>query len=83
MKTHFSCENLRGAPLENQGTEMSRGSHWERKFFGDEFMTAGMMLSVSYSSLTFAMFEDTGWYKVDYSWAYPLNWGKDIGCAIF
>ena len=46
-------------------------------------MTAGLMLSVSYSELTFAMFEDTGWYKVDYSWANPLNWGKDTGCELF
>jgi hypothetical protein len=33
-----------------------------------------------YSVLTFALFEDTGWYKVDWDWAAPLNFGRNRGC---
>ena len=46
-------------------------------------MTATVIGNPSYSELTFAFFEDTGWYKVDYDWAYPLNWGKNEGCSLF
>jgi hypothetical protein len=34
----------------------------------------------SYSDLTFALFEDTGWYKVNWDYVQPLNWGKGEGC---
>jgi leishmanolysin len=34
----------------------------------------------SYSELTFALMEDSGWYEVDWSWAEPMNWGADAGC---
>jgi hypothetical protein len=27
-----------------------------------------------------ALFEDSGWYKVDYAYTNKLNWGKDEGC---
>ena len=46
-------------------------------------MTASVLENPSYSALTFALFEDTGWYQVDYEWAYPLNWGKNAGCNLF
>ena len=37
----------------------------------------------SYSTFTFALLEDSGWYKIepeDYDWTHPMNWGKDEGC---
>lgn len=33
-----------------------------------------------YSEITFAAFEDTGWYKVNYELAGNLIWGKNWGC---
>ena len=38
----------------------------------------------SYSTFTFALLEDSGWYKIetdDYSYTHPMNWGKDEGCG--
>jgi len=32
------------------------------------------------SNLTLALFEDTGWYKVNYENAQTLMWGKNRGC---
>jgi len=34
-----------------------------------------------YSRLTFALMEDTGWYKPNYELAEPLHWGSKLGCA--
>lgn len=33
-----------------------------------------------FSRITFAMMEDTGWYRADYSHASPLDWGRGLGC---
>ena len=32
------------------------------------------------SNITLALFEDSGWYKVDYTKAQAVPWGKDKGC---
>ena len=46
----------------------------------DEYMTADLSTrSPTYSKLTWALFEDAGWYSVNYDWAQPLLWGKDAG----
>ncbi|CAH2221451.1 jg3730, partial [Pararge aegeria aegeria] len=33
-----------------------------------------------FSRISFAMMEDTGWYRADYSHATPLDWGRGLGC---
>lgn len=33
------------------------------------------------SKISLALFEDSGWYGVDYSYADELFWGKNQGCA--
>ena len=33
------------------------------------------------SDITLGLFEDSGWYKIDYSKAQVLPWGKDKGCG--
>ena len=43
-------------------------------------MTADSVYEGKFSKFTFALIEDSGWYKVDYSMADDLTWGKDGGC---
>jgi len=33
------------------------------------------------SKISLALFEDSGWYGVDYSYAEEMFWGKNEGCA--
>ncbi|VDO73947.1 unnamed protein product [Haemonchus placei] len=33
------------------------------------------------SRVTLALFEDSGWYKVNYDKAEDMEWGKNLGCA--
>ena len=35
------------------------------------------------SKFTFAILEDSGWYKVDYNKADKFSFGKDAGCDFF
>lgn len=92
METHFSCFNLsstdllgfRGVPLEDDGSLGSRGSHWDLRWLKSEFMNAIIYDSLSYISyFTFALFQDSGWYIVDYNFAEPYYWGKNETCDFF
>ena len=80
-KTYFNCSNMIGVELENQGTEASLGSHWERRILGDEYMTASSKYDSKISEFTLAFLEGTGWYRVNYSKAEYLFWGRGRGCA--
>jgi len=81
LKSYFGCASLPGAILENQGGSGSAGSHWERRIFGNEYMTASQINDQRLSELTLALLESTGWYKVDYSMADPFYYGKGEGCG--
>ena len=52
-KEYFKCDSMSGLPLENDGGEGSKNSHWERTTFGNEFMTASDMPNAIRSSFTF------------------------------
>lgn len=77
---HFNCSTLEGAELENQGGNGTVLAHWEKRVFENEGMTGVFTQNSAFSRLTLALMEDTGWYKVDYSMAEPLYWGKNLGC---
>ena len=79
-KNHFKCSSLTGIHLENEGTESSLGSHFESRTLGNELMTAQKAGLSSFSRFSFALLEDSGWYKVDYSYADSFSYGVDNGC---
>jgi hypothetical protein len=81
VREYFGCPNAPGAYLENQGGSGSAGSHWERRVFGTEYMTASQVEDFRITEITLALLESTGWYKVDYSVAEPLVWGQGKGCG--
>jgi leishmanolysin-like peptidase len=82
-RDHFGCQSLNGVELENQGGELTRLAHLEKRVYGTESMTGVMIhgAMAEFSDITLASFEDSGWYQVDYSYALPLSWGKGHGCS--
>ena len=81
----FGCDSLRGAEIENQPTSATsdtcHGSHWDQRLFMNEFMAPVASHGPIYSPLTFALLEDSGWYKAHYNMSYPLIWGRGQGCS--
>ena len=66
-----------GALLEEEGGEGSTLSHWERKVFMDELMTASdLPQGLRMSKLTLALLADTNFVDA----ADSVHWGKDRGC---
>ena len=83
-RDHYNWPTLAGLELEQQGGTGTAGSHWEKRVAREEFMVGDLGIAdPSYSTFTFALLEDSGWYKIepeDYDWTHPMNWGKDEGC---
>ncbi|XP_052746381.1 leishmanolysin-like peptidase isoform X2 [Bicyclus anynana] len=80
VRDHFNCSELEGAELEDQGGDGTALTHWEKRVFENEAMTGTHTQNSVFSRITFAMMEDTGWYRADYAHSTPLDWGRGLGC---
>jgi len=81
LRNFFGCSTLKGAYMENSGSSATAGSHFERRMFGFEAMTSGLIYQQAYSQFSLGMLEATGWYVPDYSYADPYWMGQGQGCG--
>eukprot|EP01116_Phalansterium_solitarium_P003362 TRINITY_DN1417_c0_g1_i10.p1 TRINITY_DN1417_c0_g1~~TRINITY_DN1417_c0_g1_i10.p1 ORF type:complete len:329 (+),score=70.70 TRINITY_DN1417_c0_g1_i10:27-989(+) len=80
-REQFNCPTLDGLELEDYGGAGTTGSHWEMCQVGEEYMAGFSNPLMPISKLTLALFEDSGFYTVNYSNAEPLAWGRGAGCT--
>lgn len=71
---------MKKIPLENDGGDNSRGSHFEKTLFGNELMTPVTPVLSKLSQFSLAMMQDSGFYDVDLLQAEFFKWGKNAGC---
>jgi hypothetical protein len=85
VRKHFNCDTLAGAEIEDQGATGTVGSHWEKRTFGDEYMTGTTTtLEVpAMSALTMSLLQDSGHYNVDFTSPSldVLIYGRNLGCS--
>ena len=79
-RQHYNCPSLTGVPLENQGGEGSVGSHWEARYMLGDYMISTDYMENVISDITIAMFEDSGFYQVEYYSGGLFKFGKNKGC---
>ena len=86
-QVYFGCSSLQGAEVENQPTGSCQimGSHWEQRIFMNSVMASTLQPDGGLlNPVTLALFEDSGWYKANYSMAasfkYRVDWGFNQGC---
>jgi cysteine-rich repeat protein len=82
-RTRFACPTLVGGEIEDGGGQSAVGSHWEQRIYEGDVM-AGVAVGPAArarSALTLALFEDMGWYEVDYAGAEPAPFGHGEGCG--
>ena len=77
---HFGCPSLTGVELENQGGDGSAGSHWEARIMLGDYMISTDYPELVVSDITLAVFEDSGWYTVNYYTGGLFKTGKGEGC---
>ena len=79
-KQHFNCNSLIGIPLEDQGGIGSSGSHWEARYMLGDYMISTFYMDTILSDISLALFEDSGFYKVEYYSGGLFKFGKNKGC---
>ena len=79
-KLHFGCNSITGIPLENYGGAGSAGSHWESRYLLGDYMIATDYPEIVISDISLAVFEDSGFYKVNYYTGGLFRFGKGEGC---
>ena len=82
-KLHFRCDSITGIPLENYGGIGSAGSHWESRYLLGDYMIATDYPEIVISDISLAVFEDSGFYKVNYYTGGLFRFGKGEGCNFF
>ena len=82
-RLHFNCQTLEGIPLENEGGSGSEISHWEARYMLGDYMVSSNYLENVISDITLALFEDSGWYEVNYYTGGLFRFGKNEGCQFF
>ena len=82
-KEHFGCANLYGLPLEYNGGPGTAGSHWAKRYMNGDYMIGESFGENLISEISLALFEDSGWYKVNWEMANLFLWGKGKGCDFF
>ena len=80
-KIHFNCSEIKGIQLEDQGGEGSVGAHWEARYMLGDYMISSDYTEIVISDITLALFEDTGFYKVNYYTGGLFRFGKNQGCS--
>ena len=80
-RQHFNCASITGIPLENQGGEGSAGSHWESRYMLGDYMISTDYNDNVLSDITLALFEDSGFYQVNYYTGGLFKFGKNKGCS--
>ena len=79
-RQHFNCGSLLGILLKNQDEADHAGSHWDPRYMLGDYMTSFDYIDNILSDITLALFEDSGFYKVEYYSGGLFKFGKNKGC---
>ena len=82
-KKAFNCSTIEGVELEDAGGSGTAGSHWDKRIMMNDYMTAFIPSDGIFSDVTLALFQDTGWYSVNYTLAQTPYFGRNAGCSFF
>jgi len=78
-REHYACNNVQGVPLQSMNGRV--GAHWNEAMLYNECMTPSAQGTANrFSVFSFALLEDTKWYKPDYSRAEHWTHLKGKGC---
>jgi len=77
----WDCPTYQGAPLQMTKSGYT-GGHWSEEDFGTEAMSPeGGSTPESFSAMTLALCEDSGWYQSNYGMVENYTFNKGTGCS--
>ena len=77
---HFNCSSIEGVPLEDYTGEETVGYHWNSRAMLGDYMISMDYIDTVISDITLALFEDSGFYQVEYYSGGLFKFGKNKGC---
>eukprot|EP01084_Bolivina_argentea_P068396 124501_1 len=80
IRKFYNCSTMIGLELEDFGGVDTASSHWEQRILSMEFMIGYISSAAPVSVFSFAVFEDSGWYKMNWDYATVPPYGKGFGC---
>jgi hypothetical protein len=88
VRSYTGCSTLEGAEFEDETDHygesqpsLSSASHWERRVWHDDIMTAYYDEKISGLTLTFLNDINVG-YSTNPAAAEPMYWGRGMGCGV-
>ena len=82
VQNHFNCPSATGARLENQSSSSTCFlTHLDERYFFHDLMGPTIYFHNLLSPILLAVFEDSGWYNVDYTQAQVPSFGHGAGCS--
>lgn len=79
----FKCDGIPGLPLQNFNSTFME-THWNAKLMNFDVMASGdIRKEAVFSDISLSLFEDSGWYKVNYQNSQTLQWANSFGCGHF
>lgn len=79
----YGCDSVIGLELEESGGESTATSHWEARVVHRDIMVSTSAPANIYSIFTFALFEDSGWYQMDWDYAQEVPLSIAVVCYLF
>ena len=80
----FACPSLPGVRLaEVEPYNRNFTSMWSSRMMLDDFMSDRIVNRPSYSDVTMAVFQDSGWYDVQWQYTNPVQFLYHRGCSAF
>ena len=80
-KEHYNCKDLKEVKLEGPDDNGVEGYHWDSRYMLGDYMISKGYIDFVISDITLALFEDSGFYKVNYYTGGLFKFGKNKGCA--
>ena len=78
----FECDSLEGLELESTLDASDPSVHWEKRIMYGDFMTTRINeYDAIFSDVSMALYEDSGWFKVNYEYTSEVIWGYHRGCS--
>lgn len=78
----INCEEGLYPELEEYGGSGTAGSHWELRIGYNEYMVGYAMEDMTVSKISLALFEDMGWYEVNWEMEQVLEFAYMQDCEI-
>ena len=80
IRQYIGCNNISGVVLENNGSNGTLYSHWDKQYYAYDVMNPTTTNRSIISDMTIIVLRYTGWYTISDNSTQPMYYGYKRGC---